>query len=161
MPPAILKLAKKDVAMLWIVSAFAIGLSLPEVCKPTIPNVKIKPTLHVGSHMRFLVEEMIHLKQIKIKCQNIGYLLMWKGGKKLLVLALLFSLTEQLPRLHLDTCKYAILVPYCHRQEEYQLFMTGGFLRNYEHEDSMESILESLTTEFKNTLESSISWIPR
>lgn len=39
--------------------------------------------------------------------------------------------------------------------------MTGGFLRNYEHEDSMESILESLTAEFKNTLESSISWIPR
>lgn len=46
MPPSISETTKKDVTKLRIEAALTIGLSLPKVCKPSIPSVEIKPTLH-------------------------------------------------------------------------------------------------------------------
>lgn len=47
MSPTILELAKKDITGLWIEATFAIGFPFPEVCKPSVPGVKIQPTLYM------------------------------------------------------------------------------------------------------------------
>ena len=45
-PPSVVEMTKKDITRLGIEAALTISFSLPEVCKPTIPGVKVKPTLY-------------------------------------------------------------------------------------------------------------------
>lgn len=46
MSPSIFEMTKKDVPVIGIKAPFPISLSLPKVRKPSIPSVKIKPSLH-------------------------------------------------------------------------------------------------------------------
>lgn len=46
MAPTILKMSIEDLTRLRIEAPFTIRLALPEVGKPSIPIVKVKPTLH-------------------------------------------------------------------------------------------------------------------
>lgn len=50
MTPSILEMTKYNITRLWVEATFSISLSLPEVCKPPISCVKIKPALttHLG-----------------------------------------------------------------------------------------------------------------
>lgn len=71
MSPSILEMTKKDITRLGIEAAFAISLSLPEVCKPSISSVKIKPTLNdKGDGVRITNEKVPRGQHLLIQCEG-------------------------------------------------------------------------------------------
>lgn len=71
MSPSILEMTKKDITRLGIEAAFAISLSLPEVCKPSISSVKIKPTLYdKGDGVRTTNEKVPRGQHLLIQCKG-------------------------------------------------------------------------------------------
>lgn len=56
MSPSIMEMAKTDITGLWIEATFSTGLSLPKVCKTSIPGMKIKPTLDDQKKQRAMYE---------------------------------------------------------------------------------------------------------
>jgi len=53
-------MAKTDITRLWIEATFSTGLSLPKVCKPSIPGMKIKPTLDVQRNREMLNKQSLN-----------------------------------------------------------------------------------------------------
>jgi hypothetical protein len=97
MSPSILEMAKKDITRLRIETAFTIGLSLPKICKPSIPRVKIKPTLH---KRRIYILRITHKELFKV--QNL--LMLATSGKDRKTI--LYFSSPAVNRMHSSWCLF-------------------------------------------------------